>query len=191
MRSRAATAVKRGLLGLALVAVTLLTGRIVQSELGPPLKPWHTYVPPEPRAEEIDRLDWTGYLATEAKLFELVRTEVTLKLDPEDQVAADRYFEGSPVNPARFAQDWNRSYVLTPDGPPRGAAVLLHGLTDSPYSLRHFARLYRDRGYVAVPSSTTRSPLAPPVSHTHSRSPCGSGSSARPATDGSPGFPRS
>ncbi len=28
--------------------------------------------------------------------------------------------------------------------------VLLHGLTDSPYSLRHIAQRYRDDGYVAV-----------------------------------------
>jgi alpha-beta hydrolase superfamily lysophospholipase len=28
--------------------------------------------------------------------------------------------------------------------------VLLHGLTDSPYSLRHIARRYRERGFVAV-----------------------------------------
>ena len=31
-----------------------------------------------------------------------------------------------------------------------GAVVLLHGLTDSPYSLRHIARRYRDLGFVAV-----------------------------------------
>ena len=28
--------------------------------------------------------------------------------------------------------------------------MLLHGLTDSPYSLRHIARRYRDLGFVAV-----------------------------------------
>jgi alpha-beta hydrolase superfamily lysophospholipase len=28
--------------------------------------------------------------------------------------------------------------------------VLLHGLTDSPYSLRHIAKLYRERGFVAI-----------------------------------------
>ena len=37
-----------------------------------------------------------------------------------------------------------------PDGPPRGAVVLLHGLTNSPYSLRHVARRYRELGYVVV-----------------------------------------
>ena len=39
---------------------------------------------------------------------------------------------------------------MEPDGTPAGAVVLLHGLTDSPYSLRHVAKLYRDRGFVAI-----------------------------------------
>ena len=37
-----------------------------------------------------------------------------------------------------------------PSGKPVGAVVLLHGLTDSPYSLRHVARRYVQAGYVAV-----------------------------------------
>ena len=41
----------------------------------------------------------------------------------------------------RFATDWNRSAVLLPDGAPRGAVVLIHGMTDAPFSLRHLATL--------------------------------------------------
>ena len=40
--------------------------------------------------------------------------------------------------------------MLEPDGPPKGAVVLLHGLTDAPYSLRHVALRYRDLGFVAI-----------------------------------------
>lgn len=40
--------------------------------------------------------------------------------------------------------------MLEPDGKPVGVAVFLHGLTDSPYSLRHIAKRYRDLGYVAI-----------------------------------------
>jgi alpha-beta hydrolase superfamily lysophospholipase len=40
--------------------------------------------------------------------------------------------------------------VLEPDGKPVGVAVFLHGLTDSPHSLRHIAKRYRDLGYVAI-----------------------------------------
>ena len=72
-----------------------------------------------------------------------MRAEVTQQLDAEDRVPINRYFEGSPVYPGRFAQDWNRSYVLEPEGAPVGAVVLLHGLTDSPYSQRHIAERYR------------------------------------------------
>ena len=79
-----------------------------------------------------------------------VRAEVTDRLDPEDRIDSNRYYSGSPIYPGRFAQDWNRSYVLRPQGTPVGAVVLLHGLTDSPYSLRHVARRYRERGFVVV-----------------------------------------
>ena len=37
-----------------------------------------------------------------------------------------------------------------PLGKPRGSVVLLHGLTDSPYSVRYLAQLWQQRGYVAV-----------------------------------------
>jgi alpha-beta hydrolase superfamily lysophospholipase len=79
-----------------------------------------------------------------------VRSEVTQKLDAEDRVPFNRYFVGSPVHPGGFPQDWNRSYLLEPDGVPRGAAVFLRGLTDSPFSLRHIAQHCHERGYVAV-----------------------------------------
>ena len=79
-----------------------------------------------------------------------MRARSTEQLDAEDRVPVNRYFEGSPVHPAGFAQDWNRSYVLEPEGAPVGAVVFLHGLTDSPYSQRHIARRYHAHGYVAI-----------------------------------------
>ncbi len=117
---------------------------------GPPLGPWHIVVPPEISAEALDAADWPRWLAAEAEAIATVRQEVTEALEPQDQVALNRYFVDSPMNPARFAQDWNRSFILVPEGAPRGGAVLLHGLTDTPYSVRHLAEAYRARGFVAV-----------------------------------------
>ncbi|HET7883310.1 MAG TPA: alpha/beta hydrolase, partial [Acetobacteraceae bacterium] len=134
----------------AIIVATLLVGRAVQSQAGPPLELWHTFVPAEPDAAAIDRLDWGGYLAAEARTFAAVRAQVTDRLEEKDRRPEDRYFAGSPVYPGSFAQDWNRSYVLEPVGRPLGAVVLLHGLTDSPYSLRHVAKLYQARGYLAI-----------------------------------------
>jgi alpha-beta hydrolase superfamily lysophospholipase len=150
MTSRVVRIVKRTLVWLAAIGVTLLAVRVYQTQRGAPLEPWHTHIPPELSARELDKSDWAGYLKAEDRIFNLLRTEVTQKLEAEDRVPVNRYFEGSPVYPGKFAQDWNRSYILEPEGTPAGAAVLLHGLTDSPYSMRHIARRYRAHGYVSV-----------------------------------------
>jgi alpha-beta hydrolase superfamily lysophospholipase len=136
---------------LAVLAVFgLLAVRAWDSQRGPPLAVWHKYAPDELTAREIKKLDWAGYLKAEAALFDQVRAKVTEKLEPEQRIPSNRYFDGSPIYPGKFKTDWNRSYILEPAGAPVGAVVLLHGLTDSPYSLRHIARRYREHGYVAV-----------------------------------------
>lgn len=128
----------------------ILAVRAYLAHRAAPLGPWHTHVPDELTAAELARSDWTRYLEVESAIFTELEMAVTRQLDPADRVPANRYFDGSPLYPGRFAQDWNRSFVLEPDGPPTGAVVLLHGLTDSPYSLRNIARRYREHGYVAV-----------------------------------------
>jgi alpha-beta hydrolase superfamily lysophospholipase len=150
VRSRVLRFLKIGAVLLAAIAMTLMAVRIYDTQRGPPLELWHTYAPPELSADELDEADWSHYLAAERAAFEAVHREVDGQLDPEDRVPVNRYFESSPVHPAGFAQDWNRSYVLEPEGAPVGAVVFLHGLTDSPYSQRHIARRYHAHGYVAI-----------------------------------------
>ncbi len=145
----------RRILGRLLIAVLLvgagaLAVRSYRSLQGPELQPWHTFVPVELRADDLDAADWPRYVAQERAIFDSVRANVTQKLEPDERVPYNRYFEGSPVFPPKFAQDWNRSYVIEPATVPRGAVVLLHGLTDSPYSLRHIAQRYVEHGYVAI-----------------------------------------
>jgi alpha-beta hydrolase superfamily lysophospholipase len=138
------------LIGVVVVGGAMLALRSYRVLSGPALQPWHTFVPAELRESDLNGADWARYLAQEGAIFESVRAEVSQKLDPDARVPINRYFAQSPVYPARFAQDWNRSYVMEPDGKPIGTVVLLHGLTDSPYSLRHIAKRYRDRGFVAI-----------------------------------------
>ncbi|WP_114238838.1 carboxylesterase [Dyella sp. C9] len=133
-----------------IVLLSVLGIRAWDSQQGDPLAPWQTFVPHELTADEIDATDWAGYLAAEQRVFDEVRTQVSDKLEPAEQVVTNRYFEGAPMYPGHFAHDWNRSFVLEPIGKPVGAVVLIHGLTDSPYSLRDIAELYRDRGFVAI-----------------------------------------
>lgn len=135
---------------VVVAASAVLALRAWDSQRGPPLEPWHTYVPAEMHVAEIDRSDWAGYLRHEEVVFRAVRREVVDRIDPQTAVSGNRYWANSPIYPGRFEQDFNRSYLLEPDGPPVGAVVLLHGLTDSPYSLRHVGRRYRDRGFLVV-----------------------------------------
>ena len=150
MLSRTRWLLKR-VAALALIGLVAFLGiRAWESRRGLPLEVWHTHVPDDVTAEEMASLDWAGYLAAEQAVFDEVRAEVTQKLDPDERVPVNRYFEGSPIYPGRFADDWNRTHVLEPDGPPVGAVVLLHGLTDAPFSGRHIGEFYRERGFVAL-----------------------------------------
>ncbi|MDP2355402.1 MAG: alpha/beta hydrolase [Beijerinckiaceae bacterium] len=135
---------------IAVSALSLFVFRIYDSQRGPPLEAWHTYVPVELKRSELVHATWTDHLAREQKVFTDVRRELSGKLTPESKTSSNRYFEGSPVNPSNFVHDWNRSFVFHPSRPVRGVAVLFHGLTDSPYSLRHIARHYSDAGFVAL-----------------------------------------
>ena len=150
MRAKAVTVLKWLVVVLGVSFVTLLALRAYDSLRGPPLELWHTHVPKELKAAEIAKADWNAYLAAEQAIFDDVRAEVTQKLGPDVRVPSNRYYDGAPIYPGRFKEDWNHSYIMEPDGVPVGAVVLLHGLTDSPYSLRHVARRYRDDGYVAI-----------------------------------------
>jgi len=138
------------LLTVLLIGLAMLALRSYRVLGGPALQPWHTFVPVELRADQLDAADWSAYLAQENAIAASIRTEVSQKLAPNERVPINRYFEQSPVYPPRFAQDWNRSYVMEPQGQPIGVVVLLHGLTDSPYSLRHVARRFSERGFVAI-----------------------------------------
>ncbi|MFN9093153.1 MAG: alpha/beta hydrolase [Alphaproteobacteria bacterium] len=138
---------------LILVAVLLSIGIALRAwdvYHGPDLRPWHTKVPPELDAAGLDATDWRGFMAAEARAFDFVRQKIMERLPEEDRGPGNRYDPASPLNPARFAKDWNRSFILEPQGPLRGAVVLVHGLTDAPFNMRHVAQLYAEAGFLAV-----------------------------------------
>lgn len=148
--SRIPRLLRRATILLVVVVAAVLALRAFDAQRGLPLERWHTFVPDELTHDELDHADWTAWLEAEERVFTAVRDEVTARTEAADPGTLNRYLAGSPVDPGHFAHDWNRSFVLQPDGEPRGAVVLLHGLTDSPYSQRHVADLYRERGFVAL-----------------------------------------
>lgn len=127
-----------------------LAFRALEVWRGPALQPWHTFAAAEPAPDTLDGMDWAGYLANEQRLFAAVETEVVARVPEAERTAQNRYYSAARNYPGRFATDWNRSYEMIPQAAPRGVAVLVHGLTDSPYSLRHFANLYAQEGFAVV-----------------------------------------
>ncbi|MEO8160235.1 MAG: alpha/beta fold hydrolase [Arenimonas sp.] len=133
-----------------LVALVLVGLRAWQSTKGPPLRPWHTIVPAELSADAIAHGDWKAYVAAETGMFELLHRRLQASLGPGDRTLLNRYNDASMVSPVAFGHDWNRSFVLEPAGAATGVVVLVHGLTDSPYSVRNLAQLYRQHGFIAI-----------------------------------------
>ena len=81
MAKRLLRLLKRLLLVLTVVAATLIVARAWDSQRGPPLELWHTYVPKDMHAAEIDKADWAGYVRAEEAIFRDVRREVIDKVD--------------------------------------------------------------------------------------------------------------
>ncbi len=113
----------------------------------PDLQPWHRWdFPSEPDASQLKAMDWRGYERAEQRVFD----ELQAHLAADAMPGRYRYQVGSTLGAADAADDWNRSRVLVPAGPVRGGVLMLHGLSDSPYSLRHLSQRYVARGFVVV-----------------------------------------
>lgn len=142
--------IKRLLQIVTIVALTLLAIRVYDSQKGVPLELWHTVHLNELASKQIENANWDDYLLAEQTLFDELKQKVTDQLTKDKRQLLNRYAINSPTNPDNFKTNWNRSFILKPDHKPLGAVVLLHGLTDSPYSLRHIALYYQKKGFVVV-----------------------------------------
>jgi alpha-beta hydrolase superfamily lysophospholipase len=135
------------------IGVTLVVGGGVQAVLSlPDLQPWHRLVPRgELRAADLDEaFTLDQYLAREEEVFRQVRDEVEAPVSAAgSSQLANRYHAGSISSPRRASRDWNRTFELTPPAV-RGGALLIHGLTDAPYSMRAVAERLSAEGYYAL-----------------------------------------
>jgi alpha-beta hydrolase superfamily lysophospholipase len=137
-----------GLLGCLVAAVLALGWHLAQR---PPLQPWHeAALAAEFHAGDGDRVrDLAAYRQLEDRLFAELRRTVVDAVAPENRRIVDRYWQHSPFSPERFRPDWNRTIEL-PAAAPVAGALLLHGLSDSPYSMRATAELLHAAGVHAL-----------------------------------------
>jgi alpha-beta hydrolase superfamily lysophospholipase len=133
----------------AVVVVTVVGVRAFDARSLPALKVWHREAPrSELRAGEIDGMTLAQYRQREDAVFREVH-EMESRLPPADRTLANRYYAGSFVNPRRFPQNWNRTFEVVPEQI-RGGALLVHGLTDAPYSVKPLAEVFRGQGFYGL-----------------------------------------
>jgi alpha-beta hydrolase superfamily lysophospholipase len=116
-----------------------------------PVEPWHTARLTEEftaaKADEIRTFD--DYRALEDRLFAQLDREVYAHVETGPSHQLERYSAGSAADPRRRQPDWNRSFELVPETPV-GGVLLLHGMSDSPYSLRALAETLARAGFRVV-----------------------------------------
>lgn len=116
------------------------------------LEPWHELSSTlEPRAADITAaytLD--QYLASEDAVFREARAAVNAKVSPgANAQIPNRYVDTSRGSPDRLPGDGNRTQIKAAS-PARGGALLVHGLTDSPYSMRALAERLNAAGFYTL-----------------------------------------
>ena len=135
-----------------LVFATIVVGGAVSARRRlPDLEPWHQLALRDFQASDLTaQTTLKDYLAIEETAFRKVREEIEARLEPQWRVPANRYNPDGRSYPGRLRTDWNRTQFLSPAGEAVGGALLIHGLTDSPYSMRTIGERLRGQGYHVV-----------------------------------------
>jgi alpha-beta hydrolase superfamily lysophospholipase len=148
---RVFSGVVKAILLAALLAFTVLLAWAFESRSMPALQAWHT----ERLDSEFTAADaqpdstLQEYLDRETRLFDELREKVYQDEEPTDALSYNRYRAGGAQDPAWPQHNWNRSFELVPEYI-YGGALLLHGLTDSPYSLRRIGELLYEKGFYVL-----------------------------------------
>ena len=134
----------RSLTGCVVILLVLGCG-------GPPLEPWHT----EKLTEEFtvnmtgEILTFEDYRKLEDRLFAQLAEKVYARTATGPEHALVRYSSGSAADPQQRKPNWNRSFEFSTDTPV-GGVLLLHGMSDSPYSLRALGETLNQRNYWVI-----------------------------------------
>jgi alpha-beta hydrolase superfamily lysophospholipase len=131
--------------------LALLTALCLTGCGGPELSPWHTVqLTREFSAEDTTGIDsLEDYLRLEDTLFTQLDQLVYDHTATGPKQALERYSRGSLADPGQRQPNWNRSFELASESPV-GGILLLHGMSDSPYSLRALGETLQRRGFQVV-----------------------------------------
>lgn len=131
------------------ILVTLSFG-VLQACSSQSLSPWHT----ERLSQEYDAGDtnvrsFADYLATEERVFSELEQKIYSQVATGPEFKLVRYSAGSAADPQSYEINWNRTFEFSHPAP-RGGILLLHGMSDSPYSLRTIGETLARHGYWVI-----------------------------------------
>lgn len=115
----------------------------------PELAIWHTTILQNEFNTDSDVKDFDDYVALEKRLFDELDREIYDKIVSKNDRSINRYIRGSFSDPKRWDKAWNKSFELPVKNPKMGV-LLLHGMSDSPYSLRTQAEYLHKKGIWVV-----------------------------------------
>jgi alpha-beta hydrolase superfamily lysophospholipase len=116
---------------------------------GPQPEAWHEIRLDSEFTTDAEVSSFDEYLALEQSLFDELDERIYAGSPTGPKQALQRYSRGSLADPGERRPDWNRSFELAPEQA-SGGILLLHGMSDSPYSLRALGESFRNRGYHVV-----------------------------------------
>ena len=144
---------------LALQAILLLAALVGAVAVGfaaqawwrlPALDIWHTArLAGEFKAGTTAARTFPEYLLQEQRLFAELEQQIYGAPRPAQTGPLERYVPGTLAARIALETPGNRSHELG-HAEPKGAAVMLHGLSDAPYSLDAVGRLLHERGFHVV-----------------------------------------
>ncbi len=109
------------------------------------LSVWHVVELDQEYSADSEVNTFAEYLALEKRLFEQLDTLVYDEVPAGPENTINRYSRGSLSDPSSLPSNWNRTFELT-HAEPRAGVLLLHGLSDSPYSMRALAQRLHAQG---------------------------------------------
>lgn len=149
LRSTLKHALRLAIYGTIGVVLTLVVVFVYYLDGRTDLDVWHQADLDQEFTAESGLVSFQEYLALEDRLFTQLDHLVYEQTGPVENDLLNRYRRGSLSDPERWSRNWNRSYEM-PVAIPQASVLLLHGLSDSPYSLRGLAERLHKAGVHAL-----------------------------------------
>ncbi|MGZ9898748.1 alpha/beta hydrolase [Shewanella gaetbuli] len=133
-----------GIVGVA-IAMVMLAVWLLNSR--PELSIWHTTHLKNEYHQQSGLTDFKQYLELEDGLFKQMDALIYDQYQPLVTSPINRYERGSSSDPSLWQQNWNRSFEWKNPEAEFGL-LLIHGMSDSPYSLSHIAQHYQHQAHI-------------------------------------------